>query len=209
MTKIRLLLPLLLAIPIAGVAQKSNPQTASNRPSEIAAADSVEHFPLRNPSDRTFRVGPGDVLNLSVWDEPQLSTKALVRPDGLISMPLIGEVAVDGLTTEQIQTVLTDRLTKVLKHPRVYVVVEEIHSRVVYITGEVEHPGAYPLVENINVMQLIARSGGLTEYAHKHGIVVLRQGGGQKLKLDYDRVLKGRDPEQNVALAPGDMVVIP
>ena len=144
-----------------------------------------------------------------MWEEPQLTTKAVVRPDGYISMPLVDQVSVIGLTPEQIQDVLTERVSHIVKHPRVSVVVEEIHSRLVYITGEVQHPGAYPLVENINVMQLIARSGGLTEYAKKHQIFVLRQDTRQKLKVDYDRLLKGRNEEQNVALLPGDMVVIP
>jgi polysaccharide biosynthesis/export protein len=214
MIKNRFLIVVLAALPVACVAQNSDPpdrQVASeaSAPDTGAHVSSIPNLSLRLTPDHPFHVGAGDVLNITVWEEPQLTTKAVVRPDGFISMPLVDEVSVMGLTPEQIQVLLTERVGRIVKRPRVSVVVEEIHSRLVYITGEVQHPGAYPLVENINVVQLIARSGGLTEYAHKHKIFVLRQETRQKLKVDYDRVLKGRNVEQNIALLPGDMVVIP
>ncbi|HEY0794902.1 MAG TPA: polysaccharide biosynthesis/export family protein [Acidisarcina sp.] len=188
------------------MASASAPAPTSDPSAPRSAAPNLTWRPA---SEHPFHVGAGDVLNITVWEEPQLTTKAVVRPDGFISMPLVDDVSVTGLTPEQIQVLLTERVGRIVKRPRVSVVVEEIHSRLVYITGEVQHPGAYPLIENINVAQLIARSGGPTEYAHKHKVFVLRQETRQKLKVDYENVLKGRNVEQNIALLPGDMVVIP
>jgi polysaccharide biosynthesis/export protein len=212
-----LLIAVIVTLPVACFAQFRGPdrQVASAGSAPVAVASgpatkpATPNLTLRATPEHPFHVGAGDVLNITVWEEPQLTTKAVVRPDGFISMPLVDDVSVTGLTPEQIQVLLTERVARIVKRPRVSVVVEEIHSRLVYITGEVQHPGAYPLVENINVVQLIARSGGLTEYAHKHNVFVLRQEPRQKIKVDYDKVLKGRNVEQNIALLPGDMVVIP
>lgn len=203
---------LLATLPLAGLAQRSgngSRDVASASSASPPGQSSVAEYPLKTPDERAFHIGSGDVLSISVWGEPQLATKAVVRPDGYISMPLVDEVLVKGLTPPQIRQLLTEKLARVLKRPEVYVVVEEIHSRIVYITGEVEHPGAYPLLDDLNVMQLIARSGGLTEYARKHQIYVMRQNTGQKLKVNYDRLIKGEDVAENVVLLPGDMVVIP
>src|SRR5579863_2240016 len=127
----------------------------------------------------------------------------------MISIPLVSEVAVAGLTPESVETVLTMRLEKLIHKPRVTVVVQDIHSRMVYITGEVQRPGAYPLVDTMNVVQLVSRSGGLTDFARSKQVYVLRAGSGARVKVDYRRLLKGQSPEQNVALTPGDTVVVP
>jgi polysaccharide export outer membrane protein len=151
----------------------------------------------------------GDALHITVWEEPQLTETAVVRPDGKVSMPLVTEVDVAGLTPEGAQEVLTERLNKFVHKPRVTVTVQEIHSRMVYITGEVQRPGAYPLMDAINVVQLVARSGGLTDFAKQKQVYVLRAANSARVNVNYEKVLKGQAPQQNVELAPGDTVVVP
>jgi polysaccharide export outer membrane protein len=157
----------------------------------------------------SYKIGVGDVLQVSVWEEPQFTESAVVRPDGMISIPLVSEAVVAGLTPESAQTMLAARLERFLHKPRVTVIVQEIHSRMVYITGEVQRPGAYPLIDTMNVVQLVSRSGGLTDFARSKQVYVLRAGSGARVKVDYRRLLKGQSPEQNVELTPGDTVVVP
>jgi polysaccharide export outer membrane protein len=157
----------------------------------------------------SYKIGVGDVLHVSVWEEPQFTEAAVVRPDGMISIPLVSEVVVAGLTPELAETMLTARLEKFVHKPRVTVIVQEIHSRMVYITGEVQRPGAYPLIDTMNVVQLVSRSGGLTDFAKSKQVYVLRAGKGTRVKVDYRKLLKGQSPEQNIELVPGDTVVVP
>jgi polysaccharide biosynthesis/export protein len=157
----------------------------------------------------TYKIGVGDVLHITVWEEPQLTETAVVRPDGKVSMPLVTEVDVAGLTPEAAQQALTERLIKFVHKPRVTVTVQEIHSRMVYITGEVQRPGAYPLMDSMNVVQLVARAGGLTDFAKQKRMYLLRAGRTERVNVNYEKVLKGQAPQQNVELAPGDTVVVP
>ena len=124
-------------------------------------------------------------------------------------MTLVTEVDVAGLTPEAAQQTLTERLLKFVHKPRVTVTVQEIHSRMVYITGEVQRPGAYPLVDVMNVVQLVARAGGLTDFAKQKQVYVLRAGNSARVNVNYEKVLKGQAPQQNVELVPGDTVVVP
>ena len=181
-----------------------NPETRSNPPGAVT----LQPRPAV-PVSADYRIGAGDVLHISVWDEPQLSASTVVRPDGKISMPLVSDVPVAGLSPEAAQALLTDQLSKFVKHPKVSVIIEEIHSRVVYVTGEVQHPGAYPLISQMNVVQLIARAGGPTEFAKKKDVYVLLQGGATKVRVNYKAVLAGKHLEENVQLSPGDTVVVP
>ena len=162
------------------------------------------------PVGPDYRIGPGDILRVSVWEEPQFTTSSIVvRPDGKISIPLVSDLAIAGTTPEQAEKLLGDQLAKFVKHPRVTLIVEEIHSRIVYITGEVQHPGAYPLIGPMNVVQLIARSGGPTEFAKKKDVYVLHQDSGPRTKVNYQMVLEGKHLEENIGLIPGDTVVVP
>jgi polysaccharide export outer membrane protein len=158
---------------------------------------------------RSFALGVGDIIHVNVFEEPQFSNSLVIRPDGKISLPLISEVYVAGLTPTAIEQLLTLKLEKFIQHPRVTVTVQEIHSRVVYVTGEVLRPGAYALADSINVVQLIARAGGVTAYAKKKNVYVLHAGTGVRTKVDYRKVLLGQHVEQNVQLSSGDTVVVP
>lgn len=157
-----------------------------------------------------YIVGEGDVLHINVWKETEISQTVVVRPDGNISLPLVNELAVAGLSPRQIQQLVTDKLKSVLTNPQVTVTVVEVRSKLVYITGEVSKPGAYPVASPLNVLQLIARAGGLSEFANRKNIYILR-GGDKKNRLhfNYKEVVKGKHTEQNIILQPGDTVVVP
>ena len=158
---------------------------------------------------RTYSIGIGDVIRINVFEEPQFNGTLVVRPDGKVSLPLVSEIYIAGLTPAAAEQLLSLRLSKYINHPRVTVTVQEIHSRLVYITGEVLRPGAYALPDTINVVQLIARAGGVTAYAKKKDVYVLRAETGLRTKVDYRKVLLGQHVEQNVQLNPGDTVVVP
>jgi polysaccharide biosynthesis/export protein len=161
------------------------------------------------PAD--YVIGPDDVLQVLFWHEKEMSGEVIVRPDGRISIPLLNDVAAAGLTPDQLRARIVELAAKYLEDPTATVVVKEINSRKVFITGSVEKPGTYPLTGRTTVLQLIATAGGLKEYAKRGDITVLRTVAGreQRLPFDYDRVVEGKTVRQNVELKPGDTVVIP
>lgn len=158
-----------------------------------------------------YIVGEADVLHVTVWKEPDISQTVVVRTDGNISLPLINEVKVAGMTPLQIQGVVAERLKGFLTNPQVTVTVSEIRSKRAFITGEVIRPGGYSLNAETSVLQLIAQAGGFTPFAKRDNIVVLRVQDGKpvKLKFRYKQVVQGKNTEQNIALHPGDTVVVP
>lgn len=156
-----------------------------------------------------YVIGAGDVLQISVWQEPQFGEVVEVRPDGKISLPLVSDVAIAGLTPAQAEERLTGKLLEFVKRPRVSVVVTEVHSKVVYVIGEVVRPGPYPLVGEINVQQLIARAGGTTPHAKKKQVYVLRAGSSKRFPVNYNKLLQGKAAQENLDLMPGDTVVVP
>ncbi len=162
-----------------------------------------------NPDE--YMVGEADVLRVNVWKEPELSEQVIVRPDGKISLPLVTEVKVAGMTPSQIQQLLTERLKAFIVAPQVTVTVTDIRSKTVYITGEVMRAGEYPMLAPMTVLQLIAKAGGVSAYANRHGIFVLRYVDGKPVRysFNYNEVLKGRNVGQDVELRPGDTVVVP
>jgi polysaccharide biosynthesis/export protein len=159
----------------------------------------------------SYTVGSGDVLHVDVWQEQEVSQIAVVRPDGNISLPLINEVKVSGLTPLQIQDLISQKLKSFVNDPKVTVTVAEIHSKRAFITGEVTRPGEYSLNTQITVLQLIAQAGGFTAFAKTERVVVLRMvnGNEQRLKFRYKEVVHGKNVEQNITLQPGDTVVVP
>ncbi|HEY0758394.1 MAG TPA: polysaccharide biosynthesis/export family protein [Acidisarcina sp.] len=156
-----------------------------------------------------YQIGIGDVLSISVWKEPQLTRTVTVRPDGKVTLPLIPDVTVAGLTAEDAQTIIHDQLTPYFKHPQVSVTVAEVHSKLVYVTGEVQRPGAYNLLSPTTVVQLIARAGGVTDFAKTKKVYVLHASSGIRVPVNYKAVLQGRRVEDNIVLATGDTVVVP
>lgn len=161
--------------------------------------------------DADYRIGPQDVVRIDVWKEPDISRTIPVRPDGKISVPLLNDVQASGLTAMQLAASLRDGLSKYLNNPQVTVTVTEINSRRVYLTGEVNRPGALPLLPNMTVLQALASAGGFTQFAKLKSIYIMRTENGKQVKhpFNYKEVVKGNLSEQNILLQPGDVIVIP
>lgn len=159
-----------------------------------------------------YEIGAGDVLHISVWHEPDATVaSAVVRPDGRISMPLLKEVSVLGLTPTQLEKQITEQLTKFLTAPDVTVIVSGISSKKIYLVGAVKKEGPIPFTYRMSVFQALSEAGGLTDYAKRKKIYVLRHENGRDFKLafDYDAALKGERLELNIPLMAGDTIVVP
>ena len=157
-----------------------------------------------------YVIGPEDVLHVAVWKEADLTVTLPVRPDGKISLPLLNDVQAAGLTPTQLADSLTEKLKKYVASPRVTVVVTQINSKRVYLVGEVSHTGAVPMLPNMTVLQALSSSG-MTQFANTKKIYVLRMQNGkqQKLPVNYRKLVKGEQMEQNYILQPGDTIVVP
>jgi polysaccharide biosynthesis/export protein len=179
-----------------------------------AAADQPAPPPQPPPvaeAAADFVIGSEDVLGVVFWREPDISGDVTVRPDGRITLPVIGEMQAAGLTPAKLQANIAAAAGKYLTAPNVAVVVRTINSRRVFVTGRVLTPGGHALKGPLNVMQAIALAGGLTEFANAKAITVLRNGpdGSQRFKFNYKDVANGKNLEQNILLLPGDTVVVP
>lgn len=159
-----------------------------------------------------YQVGVDDVLNINVWKEPDLCRVIPVRPDGKITLPLIGDIQATGKTPIALQQEIHDRLTSFMSVPEVTVIVQEVKSMKFNIVGQVAKPGSYPLSEPTTVLDAIAQAGGLGVYAKSSNIYVLRtrpDGSAVKLPFHYKQVLKGANSAENVRLESRDTVVVP
>lgn len=164
------------------------------------------------PVPYEYRIGAGDVLQVSVWKEPEASVpNVVVRPDGMISTPLIKEIHVAGLTPKQAEILITEKLIKVIQEPDVTVVVTGMSSKKIYAIGAVKKEGPIPYTYTMTVMQALAEAGGLTDYAKRSKIYVLRNENGKETRFPflYDEILKGKRMELNIVLLPGDTLVVP
>ncbi|HEY6349001.1 MAG TPA: polysaccharide biosynthesis/export family protein [Candidatus Angelobacter sp.] len=206
---VRVSLPLAVVVLTLGWAAGAQQQIVkSEKPA--GGADVKVAVPDQAKQPAEYIVGDGDVLHINVWKEAEISQTVVVRPDGNISLPLVNELAVAGLSPRQIQELLTEKLKSILTNPQVTVSVAEVRSKVVYITGEVGKPGAYSVAAPLNVLQLIARAGGLNEFANRKNIYVLRGSDkNNRLHFNYKEVVKGKHSDQNILLQPGDTVVVP
>ncbi|HTY03060.1 MAG TPA: polysaccharide biosynthesis/export family protein [Rhodocyclaceae bacterium] len=162
-------------------------------------------------NDTQYRVGAEDILEISVWKEEGLKKEVIVRPDGGISFPLVGEIAAAGKTAQAIGFEITDRLKKSILDPVVSVSVLKVAANKVYVIGRVARPGEYVAGRYLDVLQALAMAGGLTPYAAEDDIKVLRKRDGvdQTFAFQYSDVRKGRNLDQNIMLQSGDVVVVP
>ena len=158
-----------------------------------------------------YRIGAGDVLEISVWKDPDLSRTVTVPPDGVISFPLVDAIKVTDLTVADLDKVVTQKLSEFVPDVTVTVMLTEINSLKAYVIGKVNNPGMYDITLNTNVMQILAQAGGLTPFASDGNIKILRQKGGiiTKIPFDYGEVEKGKNIEQNILLNSGDVIVVP
>ena len=192
----------------------SQTQTANLKSPDAGTADVTKPTDTAKPAEVVpagYIVGDSDIIRVNVWKEPEVSQTVVVRTDGNISLPLINEVKVSGMTPLQIQDLVAEKLKSFLNSPQVTVTVIEIRSKRAFITGEVSRPGTYALNAQTTVLQLIAQAGGFTPFAKTDSIVVLRTEDGRqsRLKFKYKEVIQGKKTEQNIALHPGDTVVVP
>jgi polysaccharide export outer membrane protein len=157
-----------------------------------------------------YIIGEQDVLDINVWREKEITTTVVVRPDGKITLPLVNEIYVVGMTPMQLQQTLTEKLQAFLTVPQVTVIVREISSRKVYLIGQVGHGGPFHINSTTTVFQIIAEAGGLRDFAKRKKIYVLRNENGKETKLpfNYNAVLKG-DSTKDFVLHPGDTIVVP
>jgi polysaccharide export outer membrane protein len=175
----------------------------------VAAASSLH---AAAPDDNVaYAVKPGDLLQISVWKEPELQRPVLVRPDGAFSFPLAGEVDARGRSVADLQKQLTERLKKFISDPVVTVSVQEVRGNKVYVIGQVNKPGEFIVNPSVDVMQALSMAGGTTAFASLGNIVVLRRTNGQQTALPfrYTEIIKGKDLTQNIQLQAGDVVVVP
>ena len=161
-------------------------------------------------SQATYVIGADDTLHIDVWKEPDLTATLPVRPDGMISLPLLNDVQAAGLTPMQLATSITEKLKKYLSDPRVTVVVTQMNSQRIFATGEVLHPGAMSLLPHMNILQALSTAG-FTQYANTKGIYILRTEGGKQVKIpvNYKQLLKGEGIDSSILMKPGDTIVVP
>ena len=158
-----------------------------------------------------YTIGPGDILEISVWQDERLNRRIIVPPDGVISYPLIGDINVKGLTVADLRKIITERLKDYIPDAIVTVMLIEINNLKAYVIGKVNRPGEYPIDLDTNVMQILAMAGGLTPFADSDKIIILRKEGEKIIKIpfNYDEVAHGKKLEQNIILKRGDVVVVP
>ncbi len=198
--------------PGAGIQSPPPPGTerpAAQRPATRPAPVAVVQNPVPPPPG--YVIGADDVLQILFRYDPDLTTEVTVRPDGMISLPLLSDVQAAGLTPEQLRDKVIEVAKRYIEDPSVTVIVRTINSRKVFITGEVARPGPYNLTTSTTVLQLIAMAGGLTEFADKGKITVMRMENGKPVsfRFNYKDVANGRNLKQNIELRPGDTVIVP
>ena len=205
---LRLFLTAIVVLVLSGLitAQDAATTPPASKPADIPAQTNQS---VRSDS---YVIGADDVLSIYVWKEPEMSKGVPVRPDGMISLPLIGEIKAAGNTPVQLQGILADAMKKYVADPQVTVIVDKISSLTFNMVGEIGKPGSYPLTRRITVLDAIAMAGGFKDFAKTKKIYILRTSAGgteQKLPFNYNEVIKGKNPQQNIELQPRDTIVVP
>jgi polysaccharide biosynthesis/export protein len=191
--------------------QELGPATGKTKEEVDAAVKTpvaIPAMPTAAPVDpKTYVIGPEDILAVRVWREPELSSAVQVRPDGKITLPLIGEMDAAGQTPEGLKNKVVEALQEYIVKPDVIVSIQSVQSRKFYITGEVNRPGTFPLVVPTTILEALTNSGGFREFANPKKITILRRG--KILKFNYNEVVKGKNMQQNVQIENGDYIVVP
>lgn len=204
---------LIPAIALPAITQKKN--SKDKNPQSTSAAAPAQTSPasgMPTANDASYVIGPNDELSVSVWEQPDLSRAVPVRPDGMISLPLVNDIKAAGKTPMQLMNALVEKYATLgVKSPLVTVTVTAIKSQFIYILGQVGHAGTFPLVPGMTVVQAIASAGGLTLFAHQNKIEIRRNENGQTVRLafNYKEVMKGVHPEQDIVLKPNDTIFVP
>ncbi len=186
-------------------APSNSKKTSPDQPSSQVAA-------TKQDVPKDYKIGPGDVLAIHIYKEPDLSRTLPVRPDGKISLPLVGEVAANDTTAEQLQAKLTAEYKNYINTPEITVIVQEAHSQKFNVVGQVQRPGSFVLTQPTTVLDAVALVGGFRDFAKTKKIYVLRtkaDGTTERFSFDYNKVVKGQNWEQNIHLQSGDTIVVP
>jgi polysaccharide biosynthesis/export protein len=210
LTKFQAVAILTIACAMPALAQDTGAQKQTPQPAVPAMpADNTTTKPAT--TDANYVIGAQDVLDISVWKEPEVSRVVPVRPDGKISLPLLNDVQAAGLNPGQLAAQITESLKKFVTNPQVTVIVTTINSQRVYILGEVSRPGAFPLLPNMTVLQALSSAGGFTQFAREKNIYVLRNEEGKQVKhpFNYKAVISGKNSDQDIVLKAGDTIVVP
>ena len=189
----------------------SNSFRADVQPASAASA-SVGTAAVKVPMSSAFIIGKGDVLAVNVWKDAEVSRVVPVRPDGRISVPLIGELQASGQTVKQLEAEIRTKLKDYVSEPEVTVIVQEIKSQKFNVLGMVMRPGSYTLTKPMSVIDAIALAGGFRDFAKQKDIYVLRpvpDGTPKRLPFNYKDVVKGRNSAQNIELESNDTIVVP
>lgn len=204
---------LIPAMALSVTAQKKNSNDKDpKKTSATAPAQAAPATGLPTANDATYVIGAADELNVSVWEQTELSRVVPVRPDGMISLPLINDIQAAGRTPMQLMNALVEKYATLgVKSPLVTVTVTAIKSQFIYILGNVTHAGTFPLVPGMTVVQAIASAGGLTLFAKQTKIEIRRSENGQTVRVafNYKEVMKGVHPEQDIVLKPNDTIFVP
>ena len=158
-----------------------------------------------------YLIGPEDVIEVIVWKEPDLSRVVLVRPDGKLSLPLIGDIKAEGLSPKALAEELKKAFSEYIEAPEVSVIVKEVNSAKIYVMGKVNSPGVFPLRSETTVLQAITLAGGFAEWAKKSKVIILRKIGekDKRIVVNIDRVIDGKKGAEDVRLQPGDRIIVP
>lgn len=158
-----------------------------------------------------YKIGAGDVLNIFVWKEPDLTQDLTVMPDGRIIFPMVGDIMAKGRSAVDFKNILTEKLKDYISSPEITVMVRESNSRLIYMIGKLNNPGSYPLAPEMTVLQALARAGGFNEWADTKHVMVVRRANNKEtmLPFNYQDFIDGKKPAQNILLEPGDTIVVP
>ncbi|MEE2729386.1 MAG: polysaccharide biosynthesis/export family protein [Pseudomonadota bacterium] len=161
------------------------------------------------PASLAYQVQPGDILEISVWKEPDLSKELLVPPDGNLAFPLIGHLQAQGATIKQLQADIAEKLSRYIPDPSVTVSLLKAAGNLYYVVGKVNRPGQYPMVGPTSVLQALSMAGGMTTYASENGIKIIRNGKKEAIAFRYGDIEDGEQLQQNILLESGDVVLVP
>lgn len=208
---LRILVPGLLLLLLLGGATINADQEKAPKPEPSAQSTPATAAPPPGAPEE-YLIGAGDVLQVSVWKEPDASVpRVVVRADGKIALPLVKEVYVQGLTPKEVEKIVTERLSKLIPAADVSVLVLGTNSKKIYLLGAIRNTGAMPYTYNLTVMQALSEAGGLNENAKRKKIYILRTENGKdtRIPFNYDAAIKGEQMQLNVRLIPGDTLVVP
>ena len=209
--KLKFLHALFLGVVVIGAgAIQSRAQAPASAPATAASAQDMGASDKAH--DEKYVIGNDDVLNISVWKEPDLTKAIPVRSDGKISLPLVGEMQAAGKTPAQLEQEITAKLKSFITAPEVNVIVQQVNSRKFNVMGEVAKPGSYSLTASTTIMDAIAIAGGFRDFAKKTGVYILRKsadGKQDRINFNYKSFIKGKNPEQNVKIEPNDTIIVP